>query len=264
MEVGDGVRARRPYRISAILEIGDALANAQKAAAQLQDDCEHARKERDAARASEARLSTELWARKPLEDRVASLAYELAEVRAIEKQLCDSLDLLRREYSKSLVERDQARAEATKRSTELWARKPLEDRVASLVEELTNAREDIQKLVKTIATNADQFTKHTAALVQERDAARAEVERLPTALKSAQRARDELQLQVDELRLRLTGIMSAEDVHSMLEEMLDQTEWVGQCLDASTYEQMSCIQRTISVIAQRVSDMFKEDTNAND
>jgi hypothetical protein len=60
---------------------------------------------------------------------------------------------------------------------------------------------------------------------------------------------------VDELRAELTSISSAEHVHSMLQEMLDETEWVGQCLDSSTYEQMSCIQRTISVIAQRVSDM---------
>jgi hypothetical protein len=84
------------------------------------------------------------------------------------------------------------------------------------------------------------------------------------ALKSVQRARDELQLQVDELRSGLMGIVSAEHVHSMLEDMLDQTEWVGQCLDSSTYEQMSCIQRTISVIAERISDMGKEATSAND
>jgi uncharacterized coiled-coil DUF342 family protein len=89
----------------------------------------------------------------------------------------------------------------------------------------------------------------------ERDEAQADVQTLSIALKSAQRARDELQLQVDELRAGLMGIVSAEHVYSMLEDMLDQTEWVGQCLDSSTYEQMSCIQRTISVIAQRVGDM---------
>lgn len=100
-------------------------------------------------------------------------------------------------------------------------------------------------------------------VIGERDEARAEAERLSTARKSAQRARDELQLQVDELRAGLMGVVSAEHVHSMLEDMLDQTEWVGQCLDSSTYEQMSCIQRTISVIAERVSDMGKEGTSAD-
>jgi hypothetical protein len=185
MEVGDGVRARRPYKISAILEIGDALANAQKAAAQLQDDCEHARKERDAARASEARLSTELWARKPLEDRVSSLTDEVAQLR---------------------VER--------------------------------------QEWINRCNANITSALQASEQLFAAKD-----------AIKSAQRARDELQLQVDELRLELTSIASAEDVHSMLQEMLDDTEWVGQCLDSSTCEQMSCIQRTISVIAQRVGDM---------
>jgi hypothetical protein len=97
----------------------------------------------------------------------------------------------------------------------------------------------------------------------ERDEAQADVQTLSIAIKSVQRARDELQLQVDELRAGLMGVVSAEHVHSMLEDMLDQTEWVGQCLDSSTYEQMSCIQRTISVIAQRVSDMGKEVTSAS-
>ena len=108
---------------------------------------------------------------------------------------------------------------------------------------------------------------------KERDEARAEMERLSTAFKSAQRARDELQLQVDELRAdreRLQGLIdnlldepTAKRVYKMLEDMLDQTEWVGQCLDSSTFEQMSCIQRTISVIAERVSEMGKEADSAN-
>jgi len=98
--------------------------------------------------------------------------------------------------------------------------------------------------------------KATTQLQDERDNALA-------ALKSAQRARDELQLQVDELRAGLMGVVSAEHVHSMLEDMLDQTEWVGQCLNSSTYEQMSCIQRTISVIAERVNDMGKEADSAD-
>ena len=42
MEVRDALRARRPYKISTILEIGNALANAQKAATQLQDERDNA------------------------------------------------------------------------------------------------------------------------------------------------------------------------------------------------------------------------------
>ena len=108
--------------------------------------------------------------------------------------------------------------------------------------------------------------KAATQLQDERDEALA-------ALKSAQRARDELQLQVDELRAdreRLQGLIdnlldepTAKRVYKMLEDMLDQTEWVGQCLDSTTYEQMSCIQRTISVIAERVNDMGKEADGAD-
>jgi uncharacterized coiled-coil DUF342 family protein len=112
--------------------------------------------------------------------------------------------------------------------------------------------------VSTILEIGDALANAQNAAMQlqdERDEAQADVQTLSFALKSVQRARDELQLQVDELRAGLMGVVSAEDVHSMLQEMLDETEWVGQCLDASSYEQMSCIQRTISVILQRVSDM---------
>ena len=215
MQVRDVLRARRPYKVSTILEIGDALANAQKAAIQLQD-------ERD-------------------------------EARAYEKQLCDSLNLLRSEQSKLLVERDQARAEATKLSTDLWARKPLEDRVTSLTDEVAQLQLERQ----------EQIDRYNAEVVNALQVSE-QLTEAKAALKSAQRARDELQLQVDELRAGLMGVVSAQHVYSMLEDMLDQTEWVGQCLDSSTYEQMSCIQRTISVIAERVNDMGKEATSAND
>ena len=202
--VGPTAMARRPYKIRTIQEIGDALASAQKAATQLQDERDEAHRERDLARTEVARLATELWARKPLEDRVAALTDEV-------KQLREE----RQEYT--------AKFEA-----EVTA-------AALVIDELSAAKE---------------------------------------ALKSAQRARDELQLQVDELRAdreRLQGLIdnlldepTAKRVYKMLEDMLDQTEWVGQCLDSSTYEQMSCIQRTISVIGERVRDMVKEGTSAND
>jgi chromosome segregation ATPase len=129
-------------------------------------------------------------------------------------------------------------------STELWARKPLEDRVSSLTDEVAQLRVERQEWINRCNANITSALQASEQLFAAKD-----------AIKSAQRARDELQLQVDELRLELTSIASAEDVYSMLQEMLDDTEWVGQCLDSSTCEQMSCIQRTISVIAQRVGDM---------
>lgn len=123
---------------------------------------------------------------------------------------------------------------------------------ANQAEVLAEVRADEKRLCDDLNRLRGEYLK----LLLERDEARA-------ALKSAQRARDELQRQVDELRAGLMGVVSAEHVHSMLEDMLDQTEWVGQCLDSSTYEQMSCIQRTIAVIAERVNDMGKEAISAD-
>ena len=191
MNVGEGLRVRRPHNITMMLAAfassAEVLADAQQAATQLQD-------ERDEARKALTQMLAQL----------TNQTEVLTEVRADEKRLFDDLELLRSEYIKLQAERDNALA----------------------------------------------------------------------ALKSAQRARDELQLQVDELRAdreRLQGLIdnlldepTAKRVYKMLEDMLDQTEWVGQCLDSSTYEQMSCIQRTISVIGERVRDMVKEGTSAND
>ena len=149
-----------------------------------------------------------------------------------------------------------------------WARRPYK---ITAILEIGDALADAQKAATQLQSERDEFQ---TALIEARLALKRKVAEVMevckerddalTALKSAQRARDELQLQVDELRAGLMGVVSAEHVHSMLEDMLDQTEWVGQCLDSSTYEQMSCIQRTISVIGERVRDMVKEATSAND
>lgn len=149
-------------------------------------------------------------------------------------------------------ERDEARAQGAKLSAELWARKPLEDRVAALTDEVTQLRVERQEWIDWYDAKGVNALQVSEQLTAAKD-----------ALKTAQRARDELQLQVDDLRAGLMGVVSAQHVHSMLEDMLDQTEWVGQCLDSSTFEQMSCIQRTISVIAERVSDMGKEVASAD-
>ena len=149
-----------------------------------------------------------------------------------------------------------------------WARRPYK---ITAILEIGDALADAQKAATQLQSERDEFQKvliESRLLLKRKVAEVMEVckerDDALTALKSAQRARDELQLQVDELRAGLMGVVSAEHVHSMLEDMLDQTEWVGQCLDSSTYEQMSCIQRTISVIGERVRDMVKEATSAND
>lgn len=130
-------------------------------------------------------------------------------------------------------ERDEARAQGAKLSAELWARKPLEDRVSSLLAELTHTRAGVQQLQAERQEWIDRCNAEISSALQVSE----QLTTAKDALKSAQRARDELQLQVEELRAdreRLQGLIdnlldepTAKRVHSMLEDMLDQTEWVG-------------------------------------
>ena len=176
--VGPTTMARRPYKISTILEIGDALANAQKAATQLQAERDEARTERDLARSEVARLSTEVW-----------------------------------------------------------ARKPLEDRVASLVEELAQAREASQQLLQTITDNADQFVWANKTLEHERDEARAE--------------RDRLQEVVNNLYDEPT----ARQVQQMLRTWATELDWSAGCFDSVAREQIDTIQKTLIAAIERIEDM---------
>lgn len=129
----------------------------------------------------------------------ANQAEVLAEVRADEERLVSGLELLRSEYDKLQNERDElktalreshaaheftmkqgpavckerdeacrerdlARSEAATLSTELWARKPLEGRVASLTEELAQARAELQRLQEAVG---NLYNEPTARQVQQ-------------------------------------------------------------------------------------------------
>ena len=221
VQVRESQRVRRPYKISTILEIGDALDNAQKAATQLQE-------ERDKAQLAIARVKAEF----------NNQAEVLAEVRADEERLVSRLELLRSEYATVQQERDLARSEVARLSTELWARKPLEDRVTSLTEELAQAREGNQQLLKTIAENADMFGDHTKALVQERNEARAE--------------RDRLQEVVNNLYSEPT----ARQVQQMLRTWATELDWSAGCFDSTGREQIDTIQKTLIAVMERIETMI--------
>ncbi len=201
-------RARRPHKVSVILEIGDALANTQKAAMQLQDE----RNE----------FQTAL-----IESRLA-LKRKVAEVMEVCK-----------ERDEACRERDLARAEVARLSTELWARKPLEDRVASLVDELAQARAEIQQLLKTITDNADQFADAGRILEQQRDEARAEVRRL------------------QEVVSNLYSEPTARQVQDMLRTWATELDWSAGCLDSVGREQIDTIQKTLIAVIERVETMIQ-------
>lgn len=176
-QVRDGLRARRPHNITA-----------------LQDERDEAHRERDLARTEVARLAAELWARKPLEDRVAALTDEVTQLRAE-----------RQEYS--------ARLEA-----EITA-------AALVIDELSAAKD---------------------------------------ALKSAQRARDELQRQVDELRADRRDEVTARQVQEVLRRWATELDWSADCFGTATREQVHGVQNTLIAVMQRIESMFDaENSRAN-
>lgn len=135
-------------------------------------------------------------------------------------------------------ERDEALAEVAKLSAEVWARKPLEERLASLMEELTQARAGGQQLLKTIEKNTDQFAEHTAALVRERDEARADCDRLKGLI-------DDL---LDE--------PTARQVQDMLRTWITAVDWSAGCFDSAGREQIDTIQRTLIAVVERIETMI--------
>ena len=205
MEAGflrDVLRVRRPYKISTILEIGDALANAQNAAMQLQN-------ERDELR--------EALAAEQLTHKYTTMS---------------SADALR--------ERDEALAEVAKLSAELWARRPLENRITSLLEELAQARAGGQQLLQTIAENADQFAEHTKLLVRERNEARAECNRLKGLIED------------------LLDEPTARQVQDMLRTWITAVDWSAGCFDSVGREQIDTIQKTLIAVMERIDMLYPE------
>jgi hypothetical protein len=144
-------------------------------------------------------------------------------------------------------DRDEARAEATKLSTELfWARKTPEDRITSLVEELAQARAGGQQLLQTIAENTDQFAEHTKLLVGERDEAKAELKRL------------------QEVVSNLYSEPTARQVQDMLRTWITAVDWLAGCFDSAGREQIDTIQKTLIAVMERIETMYSEvDTDGN-
>ena len=151
---------------------------------------------------------------------------------------------LQDERDEACKERDLARSEVARLSTDLWARKPLEDRVASLTHELAQARKGSQQLLQTITHNADQLAEHTKFLVQERDEAREE--------------RDKLKGLIDDLLDEPT----ARQVQDMLRTWITAVDWLAGCFDSAGREQIDTIQKTLISVMERI-DMFNPEVNTD-
>ena len=142
------------------------------------------------------------------------------------------------ERDEACRERDLARAEVARLSTELWARKPLEERVASLVDELAQARAEIQNLLKTITGNADQFVDQVTVVEQQRDEARAERDRLQDVVSN------------------LYGEPTARQVQDMLRTWATELDWSAGCFDSVAREQIDTIQKTLIAVIERIETVI--------
>lgn len=84
------------------------------------------------------------------------------------------------------------------------------------------------------------------------------------ALKSAQRARDELQRQVDELRADRTNEVTARQVQEVLHRWATELEWSADCFGSATREQVHGVQNTLIAVMQRIESMIDaEGSRAN-
>jgi len=164
-------------------------------------------------------------------------------ITALEKYRGDLID----DIQHVIGEREEARAQAAKLSAELWERKPLEDRVASLVEELAQARAENQHFLNTIAENAGQFAEHTAALVRERDEVKVELKRLQDVVSN------------------LYSGPTARQVQDMLRTWITAVDWLAGCFDSAGREQIDTIQRTLIAVMERIETMIHSevDTDGN-
>lgn len=152
---------------------------------------------------------------------------------------------LQGERDEARRERDLARAEVARLSTELWARKPLEERITSLVEELGQARAEIQQLLQTITDNADQFADAGRILEQQRDEARAEVHRLQEVVRN------------------LYGEPTARQVQDMLRTWATELDWSAGCFDSVAREQIDTIQKTLVAVTERIETIIYPEGNSD-
>lgn len=143
-----------------------------------------------------------------------------------------------KERDEACNERDLAHSEVARLSTELWARKPLEDRVASLTEELAQAREASQQLLQTITDNADQFADAGEMLEQQRDEARAELQRLQEVVNN------------------LYSEPTARQVQQMLRTWATELDWSAGCFDSVGRDEVDTIQKTMVAVIERIEGML--------
>ena len=113
--------------------------------------------------------------------------------------------------------------------------------------------------VSTILEIGDVLASAQKAATQLQD----ERDNALTALKSAQRARDELQRQVDELRAERSDEPTARQVRDMLRTWATELDWLECCFDTATRDKVSAVQRVLGSVIERVESLCSENSDDN-
>ena len=140
-------------------------------------------------------------------------------------------------------ERDEARAQGAKLSAEVLAD------AQQAATQLQSERDEFQTALIESRLALKRKVAEVMEVCKERDDAL-------TALKSAQRARDELQLQVDELRADRTNEVTARQVQQVLHRWATELEWSADCFGSATREQVHGVQNTLITVMQRIESMI--------
>ena len=141
----------------------------------------------------------------------------------------------------------------------LRARRP--HNITALQTERDEARAEVTQLQA-------ERQEYSARLEAEITAAALVIDELSAAkdaLKSAQRARDELQRQVDELRADRRDEVTARQVQEVLRRWATELDWSADCFGSSAREQVHGVQNTLIAVMQRIESMIDaEGSRAND
>lgn len=255
VQVRQSQRVRRPYNITrmqgerdearkSVTQMMVQLTNQAEVLAEVRADEKRLFDDLELLRSEYAKLQNERDELRAEMDTVKGDRMNLrealtAEQRAHKVTMTSGLEACK-ERDEACRERDLARSEVARLSTELWARKPLEDRVASLTDELANAREDFRKLVKTNVENTNDFAEHTATLVKQRDGFDAEVQRLQEVVRN------------------LYNEPTAKQVQDMLRTWATELDWSAGCFDSVAREQIDTIQKTLIAVMERIDTLNPE------
>ena len=129
---------------------------------------------------------------------------------------------------------------------------------------LQKERDEARAEVKQLQAERQEFSARLEAEITAAALAIDELSAAKAALKSAQRARDELQRQVDELRAERSDEPTARQVQDMLRTWATELDWSADCFDSEGRDQINSLQGILIAVMERIESIVNpEGTSAN-